>query len=129
MDYLPVNIFDWQNKKKQGDYTMIDMGPYDFWAIEYGYAIVEKPEELKPILAKASQPELTYATDEDTFGPDPLARRYDFAADPLSYGKKQLELARFHRERLIDKFVKEGQSWAHARHGYEMTLALQTRCH
>jgi hypothetical protein len=127
MDYLPVNVYDWQEKEKQGDYGMIDIGPYDFWAIEYGYAIVEKPEGLKPILSRASQPDLTYATDEDTFGPDPLARRYDFAADPLSYARKQLELARFHRERLIDKFVKEGQSWARARYGYEMTLALQTR--
>jgi hypothetical protein len=127
MDYLPVNIFDWQDKEKQGDYGMIDIGPYDFWAIEYGYAIVDKPEALKPILAKAPQPELTYATDEDTMGPDPLARRYDFAADPLNYGRKQLELAKFHRERLIEKFVKEGQSWARARYGYEMTLGLQTR--
>ena len=127
MDYLPVNIFNWQDKKQQGDYTMIDVGPYDFWAIEYGYTITDKPDGLKPILAKASQPELTYATDEDTIGPDPLARRYDFGANPLSYARKQIELARFHRERLIDKFVKEGQSWARARYGYEMTIALQTR--
>jgi hypothetical protein len=127
MDYLPINIYNWQEKDKQGDYGMIDIGPYDFWAIEYGYAIVDKPEALKPILSRASEPELTYATDEDTMGSDPLARRYDFAADPLSYARKQLELGRFHRERLIDKFVKPGESWARARRGYEMTLALQTR--
>jgi hypothetical protein len=28
---------------------------------------------------------------------------------------------------LIEKFVREGQSWSRARRGYEMTLALQTR--
>lgn len=127
MDYLPINIYDWQNKTNQGDYGMIEIGPYDYWAIEYGYSIVDKPEALKAILSKASQPELTYATDEDTMGPDPLARRYDFAANPLAYARKQMELARFHRERLIEKFVKEGQSWARARYGYEMTLGLQTR--
>jgi hypothetical protein len=127
MDYLPVNIYNWQEKDKQGDYGMIDIGPYDRWAIEYGYAIVEKPEQLKPILSRASQPELTYATDEDTMGPDPLARRYDFAADPLKYAEKQIELAKFHRERLIEKFVKEGQSWARTRYGYEMTLAVHAR--
>lgn len=124
MDYLPINIYDWQDKEKQGDYGMTDIGPYDFWAIEYGYSITDN---LKPILSKASQSELTYATDEDTMGPDPLARRYDFAADPLAYAKKQLELAKFQRERLIEKFVKDGQSWARARYGYEMTLGLQTR--
>ncbi|MHB1307225.1 MAG: zinc-dependent metalloprotease [Limisphaerales bacterium] len=127
MDYLPVNVSDWQNKETQGDYAMIDIGPYDFWAIEYGYTVADKPEALKPILRKASQPELTYATDEDTIGPDPLARRYDFAADPLKYATKQMELVRYHRERLIDRFVKEGQSWSRARRGYEMTLAIQNR--
>src|SRR2546425_8169174 len=38
-----------------------------------------------------------------------------------------MRLAKFHRERLIDKFVKEGDSWAKARRGYEMTLMLQVR--
>lgn len=127
MDYLPVNIHSWQDKEKQGDYGMIDIGPYDHWAIEYGYSISDKPEDLKAILKRASEPELQYATDEDTWGPDPLARRYDFGADPLSYGRKLMELAQFHRGRLIEKFVKEGQSWSHARRGYEGTLALQTR--
>lgn len=38
-----------------------------------------------------------------------------------------MELAQFHRERLIEKFVKDGQSWSRARRGYEMTLAMQSR--
>jgi hypothetical protein len=127
MDYLPVNIHNWQDKEKQGDYGMIDIGPYDFWAIEYGYSTSDKPEDLNTILKRAAEPELQYATDEDTIGPDPLARRYDFAADPLSYARRQVELAQFHRGRLIEKFVKDGQSWSRARYGYEMTLAMQTR--
>lgn len=127
MDYLPVNIYNWEDKEQQGDYGMIDIGPYDYWAIEYGYALADKPDDLKAILSRAAEPELTYATDEDTIGPDPLARRYDFGADPLAYARKQIELAAYHRERLIDQFVKDGQSWARARYGYEMTLALRTR--
>jgi hypothetical protein len=95
---------------------MIDIGPYDFWAIEYGYSTSDKPEDLKAILKRAAEPELQYATDEDTMGPDPLARRYDFAADPLAYARRQIELAQYHRGRLIEKFVKDGQSWSRARH-------------
>ena len=127
MDYLPINMFNWQDKDKQGDYGMIDVGPYDFWAIEYGYTNTEKPDDLKAILSRAAQPDLQYATDEDTMGPDPLARRYDFASNPLEYARKQMELAQFHRGRLIEKFVKDGQSWSRVRSGYEMTLAVQTR--
>ena len=127
MDYVPVNMFRIKKEDAQGDYSMIEVGPYDMWAIEYGYTLNDKPEDLKKILGRVAEPELQYATDEDTFGPDPFARRYDFAADPLAYAKRQMELAKYHRDRLADKFVKEGQSWARARYGYEMTLAVQSR--
>jgi hypothetical protein len=123
MDYLPVNI-DMKDGETQGDYAMIGVGPYDVWAIEYGYTF---ETDLKPVLAQAGRPEHRFATDQDTMGPDPLARRYDFTADPLDYAKNQMKLAGYHRARLLDKFVGPGQSWAEARRQYEMTLALQTR--
>ncbi len=47
MDYLPINI-NMQDGETQGDYAMIDVGPYDMWAIEYGYTF---DKDLKPILA------------------------------------------------------------------------------
>ncbi|MDX2118699.1 MAG: zinc-dependent metalloprotease [Planctomycetota bacterium] len=105
-----------------GDYTMIDIGPYDMWAIEYGYG----SEDLKKVLSRSAEPELAYLTDEDTIGPDPLARRYDFAADPLTFAKGQMTLAKYHRGRIIEKYVKDGESWAKARRGYNVTLGLHT---
>ena len=113
--------------QEQGDYTMIDIGPYDEWAIEYGYTFAKKREDLKPILDRVAEPELQYGTDEDTYGPDPRARRYDFGKDPLTYGRSQMRLVKYHRERLMEHFVKDGESWSKARRGYETTLALQTR--
>ncbi|MHC4603949.1 MAG: zinc-dependent metalloprotease, partial [Planctomycetota bacterium] len=47
MDYLPANI-NFKDGEVQGDYTMISVGPYDIWAIEYGYTQNER--DLKPIL-------------------------------------------------------------------------------
>jgi hypothetical protein len=123
MDYLPVNI-NMKDGEVQGDYTMIGVGPYDVWAIEYGYTLDGK---LDAILAKAGQPEHRFATDQDTIGPDPLARRYDFSANPLDFAKSQMRLAQYHRERLVDKFVAPGKSWADARRQYDMTLGLQTK--
>jgi hypothetical protein len=127
MDYLPVNMHLEGFGKEQGDYGMIEVGPYDMWAIEYGYSTVKKDADLKPILARVNEPQLAYATDEDTYGPDPFARRYDFAKDPINYAKSQLKLAKNHRVNILDKFVKDGQSWAKARYGYGLTLSLQTR--
>ncbi len=124
MDYLPIN-YRFESGEVQGDYAMIDIGPYDFWAIEYGYTFDDK--KLPEILKRCSEPELQYATDEDTSGPDPLARRYDFGKDPLVYATEQMKLVKLYRGRILDKFVKDGESWARARRGYELTLSIQTR--
>lgn len=124
MDYIPIN-YRYDAGEIQGDYGMMDIGPYDFWAIEYGYTGEES--KLPEILKRCSEPELQYATDEDTGGPDPLARRYDFAKDPLAYANEQMKLVKLYRGRILDKFVKDGDSWAKARRGYELTLGLQTK--
>ncbi len=123
MDYIPINM-NVETGEVQGDYGMIDIGPYDYWAIEYGYSL---EKNLKPILDRVAEPELVFATDEDTWGPDPLARRYDFAKNPLTYGENQMRLVKKHRGKIVEKFVKDGQSWSKARRGYLMTLSSQMR--
>jgi hypothetical protein len=121
MDYLPINVVFDDKGELQGDIDMIGIGPYDLWAIEYGYTF----DDPTKVLARVSEPELTYATDEDTGGPDPLARRYDFAKDPLAYAESRMDLVAKSRAQILDKFVKPGESWAKARHGYEITLSTQ----
>jgi hypothetical protein len=123
MDYTPVNI-NIEGGSIQGDYAMLGVGPYDIWAIEYGYSFAG---DLKPILNRVAERELSFATDEDTWGPDPLARRYDFSENPIEYARDQMRLAKHHRERLLEKFVKDGESWSRARRGYLMTLTVQAR--
>lgn len=122
MDYMAANM-RLDSGALQGDYCMTGVGPYDMWAIEYGYTF----GDLKPILARVAEPELVYGTDEDTGGPDPLARRYDFSKDPLDFAEEQMRLAKFHRERLLTHFIKDGESWDRIRYGYELVLSLQTR--
>ncbi|GAB4386015.1 MAG: zinc-dependent metalloprotease [Phycisphaerales bacterium] len=123
MDYNPVNIRMPGTGTVQGDYAVIDIGPYDMWAIEYGYGF----GDTSKILSRCSEPELQYGTDEDTWGPDPLARRYDLSSNPLDYARNQMELVKYHRANLIDRFVKDGQSWSRARRGYEITLSQQVQ--
>ena len=120
MDYIGVNIMA---HGAQGDYSMTSIGPYDMWAIEYGYTFGDTDK----ILQRVAEPELAFATDEDTFGPDPLARRYDFSKNPLDYAENEATLAEHHRGRLLKDFIKDGDSWDRVRYGYELTLSLQTR--
>jgi hypothetical protein len=123
MDYIPVNI-NRESGPVQGDYGMRGIGPYDYWAIEYGYTF----GDTKDVLKRCAEPELVFLTDEDVGGSDPLARPYDFAADPLDYANNQSRLIDYYRGRLVEKFVKDGESWAKARRGYLITLSQQMQC-
>ena len=120
MDYNPTNIV--LPDKFQGDYGMIKVGPYDMIAIEYGYG---DGKNNKALFERMAEEGIPYLTDEDTVTADPLAKRYDFSANPLDFAKQQMDLARYHRELLLDEFVKDGESWACARQGYQMTLVMQ----
>ncbi len=121
MDYNPINI-NFNDGPIQGDWTMVTIGPYDVWAIEYGYT----PEkDLKPILKRVSEAELPYATDEDTWGPDPHARRFDYGADPMDWAGSQIRLVQDLRTKLLDRVVKDGESWQKARSGYLLLLGRQ----
>ncbi len=123
MDYIPLNI-NIKGGKKQGEYAMHGIGPYDEWAIEYGYGSTEQATNA---LKRATEPQLQFGTDEDLYGPDPYVRQFDLGSDPLVYAQDQIRLAEYHRKNLVEKFVKDGDSWAKARRGYELTLYLQLR--
>ncbi len=127
MDYNGVNIRmpgdDDVFGSVQGDFSSANIGPYDFWVIEYGYGF----GNLDKVLERVAEPELQYATDEDTWGPDPLARRYDLSSNPLEWSKNQIELAKTIRESIMKTFVEDGDSWSRARQGYLLALGQHTR--
>jgi hypothetical protein len=121
MDYLPINVAHGEDLE-QGPWTTPTVGPYDVWAIEYGYS----GGDTKEILARAAEDRtLDFATDEDTPGPDPMARRFDHAGNPLDYADAQIALAKDLRSQIIEKMVDDGESWAKARRAYSMLLNKQ----
>ena len=120
MDYLPVNI-NMEAGEVQGPFTMETLGPYDYWAIEFGYGFSDPKEVAK----RCAEPLLNYATDEDTYGADPMARRFDNGKNPLDYAENQMKLVRKLREDLLDRMVEDGESWEQARSGYGMLLSMQ----
>lgn len=109
MDYLPVNLAP--EGQTQGDYYTQHIGPYDTWAIVYGYSPIEaktiegERKALAAIAKRSPEPGLAYATDEDMVaGRDPLVNAFDLSADPLTYNQQQMDRAR----RLWDKLNKRG---------------------
>ncbi len=123
MEYSPINIAP--KGKKQGDYYTTTIGPYDYWAIEYAYKVVDGDEaaELKKIAAEAPEHDLVYATDEDSFlNDDPYVNRWDLGADPCQFGKDRIALATELLKDLDARVVKDGESWARTRRAFSVLL-------
>ena len=114
MDYHPVSLLD-------KGHTMFQTkpGPYDLWAIEYGYAEFDPTEEkikLENIANMSNHPLLAYGTDEDTFGRssrgvDPLCNVWDMSSDPIAYYSNQLSLVNNLWDNLLDNFEKDGERY------------------
>ncbi|MBD2205011.1 zinc-dependent metalloprotease [Calothrix sp. FACHB-1219] len=117
MDYLPVNIAP--QGEQQGDYFPGVVGPYDEWAIEYGYKRSPQPEAeqsfLEQIALASPQPELSYATDEDIWDINPLANLWDMSSDVLMYSQWQMDNARLMWERLDRRYLPKGESYSNLR--------------
>mgnify|MGYP001341658758 CR=1 FL=1 len=121
MDYNGMN-FRVDAGEVQGDFAMIDIGEYDKWAIEYGYTSGDPAK----VASRVAEPGLVFGTDEDTWGPDPLITRWDLGADPITYADQTVKLAGRLRGKILDTWVKDGQSWSRARRGYDISLWLHT---
>ncbi|MEP7061079.1 MAG: zinc-dependent metalloprotease [Betaproteobacteria bacterium] len=95
MEYNAINIA--LKGERQGSYSMPMLGPYDYWAIEYGYREIPATEEklqLARIASRSSEPLLAYAYDEESaLGYDPDANISDLSDDPLSFAHRRIDLA------------------------------------
>ena len=127
MDYNPVNIVP--NGSKQGDYYPTTLGPYDFWAIEYGYKQLSggtsgEVKELQKIAARSGEPGLAFATDEDTVSsdPDPLSNRFDLGNDAIAYAKQRAELANQLIPGLVERMTEDGDNYVQARRAFNILM-------
>ncbi len=116
MDYIPPNIAP--QGTTQGDYFPSMVGPYDDWAIQYGYTAIQATTPLgeKPVLekiaAKSEQPELSYSTDEDRYDLDPTSNAWDNSNNVLVYSQWQLDNSRVMWDRLNKRYPIKGESYS-----------------
>ncbi|HZH98102.1 MAG TPA: zinc-dependent metalloprotease, partial [Fimbriimonadaceae bacterium] len=116
MDYVPVNVM--AVLKGSGNFYTPTVGPYDKWAIRYGYTDVKggsplgEKHELSRIASMSGQKGLAFLTDENADGWDPYAVRFDSAKDPIAYSGKMLAAAQRTRQYAITQLPKPGESYA-----------------
>jgi hypothetical protein len=115
----------------KGNFFMSAIGPYDKWAIRYGYMDVKadsplgEKHVLHQVAARSTEPGHAFMTDENADNWDPYVVRFDGAKDPVNYAAKMLEASQRIRKYAIEQLPKPGESYA-LRTGYIMSSITQT---
>lgn len=130
MDYPAINVA--LDRSKQGDYYTTKAGPYDLWAIEYGYTpFSESAEEagLTNILSRSGDPKLAFGNDGDDMrapgkGMDPRVNINDLTNDAVGYAEERFKLVNNLMGKLVQKYTKPGHSYVEVRARYN-TLNAQ----
>lgn len=125
MEYNPWNIA--LRGMRQGEFQMSTLGPYDYWAIEYGYrefAAGEEAGALDAIASRSSEPQLAYATDEDAsiLSLDPQNNPLDLGSEPLAFASKRFALVRELLERTQSRELAPGESYSVLRRNFARAL-------
>ncbi len=128
MDYPAINIA--LDRSKQGDYYTTKAGPYDLWAIEYGYTPYNETEEadgLKTIIARSTDPKLVFGNDGDDMrapgkAMDPRVNVNELTSDAIGYAEDRFKIVNQTMDKLVKKYTKEGQSYAELRSRYGILL-------
>jgi hypothetical protein len=117
MDYQGINL----PAPGQGPTTAFQLvlGPYDLWAIEYGYKPLpanatpeQEQQELQRIAARSAEPELAYGTDEDALaGADPEVQRWDLGNDPVAFAAKRIAIANDLLRRQQTRMLRPDQAY------------------
>lgn len=125
MDYAPANIAP--DKDKQGLYYTQTIGPYDYWAIEYGYKPISGDEqaELNKIASRSGEAGHDYATDEDTrsVDADPLTNRFDLGSSPIEFSERQMKLAAELLPEVVDRAAEDGKGYQRVRQMFGMLFS------
>lgn len=126
MDYPAINLPPKKEIKVQ--YEQVEPGPYDLWAIEYGYSLgfedeVEEEQRLQQILMKSVMPEHTFGNDADDMrapgkATDPRVNVGDLSNDAITYSIQQIELAESMMPKLLERYGHDQHSYEALRKSY-----------
>ena len=128
MDYTSANIGP--DPKHHGQYYSTVPGPYDIWAIEYGYTpSLENPEDekerVKTLLNKSTKNEYGFGNDADDMrspgkGVDPRIMVNDMSNDAIGYAQQRMDLIRSLFPNLIKRYEDPGKSYHALRNAFSI---------
>lgn len=131
MDYPAVNIA--RKGQQQGEFYTTRPGPYDIWAIEFGYSPdMEDPAARAALLERSGEPALTFGNDADDMRAngkaiDPRVMIGDMSGDAIAFAENQMALADETMAGLLDKYTSSGQSWHELRNAFLIVSGTKAR--
>jgi len=128
MDYSPANIA--RDRDRQGQFYSIVPGPYDHWAIRYGYSESTpegEDELLAGILSESTKPAHAFGNDADDMrapgrGIDPRIMINDLTSDPIGHAVDTMERVRETMAGLAGSFPVEGEGYHELRTAFASLL-------
>ncbi|WP_242205802.1 zinc-dependent metalloprotease [Aestuariivivens insulae] len=123
MDYATLNIT--KDRSKQGQYNDVTVGPYDVWAIQFGYTPFQSESEKIALLNRSTEPELIFGNDADDMRApgkaiDPRVMVNDQSNDAITYAIDRMELSDNLMKTAKEKFTKKGESYQELRRVYTL---------
>jgi len=120
MDYPAINVAP--PETEQGQYFTTKPGPYDVWAVQYGYMDATEGE-LEALLARSTEPELAFGNDADDMRApgkaiDPRIMIGDMSSEALDYAEGRMALVQDLMADLREKYEEPGQSYEELRDAY-----------
>ena len=137
MEYAPINV--WPKGTPQGAYVQLVLGPYDYYAIQFGYEDIPNaptPEAEVPTLnrlaSRWSDPMYRFASDEDVFfdqghAIDPRVQQYDLTNHPLMWEITQLRMLHGIMDAVDKRFPRPGEPYDEARRAFSSPLRYYVR--
>jgi hypothetical protein len=125
MDYEIVNLA--KKGQAQGDYFSSRVGPYDIWAIQFGYtpSLADPAAEsrrMNALLARSTEPDLTFGNDADitnaNSGIDPRVNTNDMTNDAIGYMTDRFTVIGDLINDLRGRYTNTGDSYHEMRNAY-----------
>lgn len=124
MDYAPINLS--LDREKQGHYYSTVPGPYDHWAIRFGYDDADKLDE---ILAESTKPEHAFGNDADDMrspgrGIDPRVMINDLTNEPVAHAADQISFVRKTLPKLVEEYPANDESYHEMRTAFSILMSM-----
>ena len=130
MDYAPVNLAP-PGRSQTGFYG-VKPGPYDDWAIEFGYSPAldgaDGEAHRAALLNRSTESQLAFGNDADDMrtpgaGIDPRVNVSDMSSDAITYATDRLDLVDKIMQGLPNKIGTEGESYQELHNAYLVMAA------